>query len=396
MKKDYIRNKIHDIVHHDATAGVLMIIIALIALAYSNSPYDINYREWLDTKAGFIFGDFTLKKPILLWVNDGLITLFFFSIGLELKHEFMEGHLSKLSNIALPAFAAIGGIIMPSLIFTLFNFNDEFAIRGWAIPAATDAAFAVAILLLLGNRVPSSLKIFLLSLAIFDDIGAIIIIAIFYTSSLSFTALLFASLSILALAFLNFMRVQRVGFYYIVGTILWFSILKSGVHATLAGIITAFFIPLKKNDGSELVNDIAYHLKMWLAIFILPVFTFANAGINLSSINIDSIFSNVSLGIFLGLFVGKQLGVFLVSYFCIRLGIAKLPYGANYKHLYGVSILTGIGFTMSMFIDGLAYQGSNIFNYANSLAIILGSVVSGIVGFTYLYFISKRHRAKFL
>lgn len=382
--KHNIRNTIHNITHHDATAGIIMIILTIIALFLQNSSLGTNYREFLDTKFGFAYGSYELFKPILLWINDGLITIFFFAIGLELKHEFLEGHLSKLSNITLPALAALGGIIFPALTFTVFNLGDSYALRGWAIPAATDAAFSVAILLLLGSKVPSSLKIFLLSLAIFDDIGAIIVIAIFYTSELSVLALSIAAISIAILAFLNFMGIQRKSFYYIVGAVLWFSILKSGVHATLAGIITAFFIPLKRHDGTPLVTEILDHSKMWISVFILPLFAFANAGVDLSAISLSSVLSGVSLGIFLGLFVGKQLGVFLVCFVCIKLGLAKMPKDATMSQLYGVAILTGIGFTMSMFVDGLAYGGSDIYAYTDSLAIIVGSTLSGIVGYIFL------------
>ena len=386
-----IRNNLNYILQHDATGGIIMIVLTIIALVYQNSPYAFNYRKILEIKAGFVFGDYSLIKPILLWINDGLISLFFFSIGLELKHEFIEGHLSKPKNIALPAMAALGGILMPSLIFFLCNIGDDFALKGWAIPTATDTAFSLAILLFLGNKVPSSLKIFLLSLAIFDDIGAIVIIAIFYTAKLSVIALCFAVLSIIGLLCLNLFGVNRKSLYFIFGTFLWLSILKSGVHATLAGIITAFFIPLKKHDGSPLVMEIYDSCKVWIAIIILPLFAFANAGIDLSGITVDKLFSGVPVGIFLGLFLGKQIGVFLMSYLCVKAGLSQMPEQATWKHIYGVCILTGVGFTMSMFVDGLAYWGSSIFAYADSFAIILASVFSGITGYIYLrYFADKQ------
>lgn len=382
--KHNIRNKLNELIHHDATGGIIMIILTIVALIYQNSQYNYDYRVFLETQMGLVFGNFSLIKPLLLWINDGLITIFFFTIGLELKHEFLEGHLSKKSNITLPAMGALGGIICPSLIFILFNFSDPFSARGWAIPAATDAAFSIAILLLLGKRIPSSLKIFLLSLAIFDDIGAIVVIAISYTDQISTLALSFASIAIAILAFLNYMGVTRKSFYYIAGVLLWLSILKSGVHATLAGIITAFFIPLKKHDGTPLVMEIYNHSKLWIALLIFPLFAFANAGVDLSNITLSSFVSPVFLGVFLGLFLGKQLGVFLIVYLCIKFKLAQMPEGSNFKQLYGVCILTGIGFTMSLFIDSLAYGGSDIFNYADSLAIILASFVSGIVGYIYL------------
>lgn len=377
--------------HHDATAGILMMISTIVALCYQNSPYSYDYREWLDTKAGFLFGNYELIKPVLLWVNDGLISIFFFSIGLELKHEFIEGHLSKFSNVLLPALGAVGGILFPALIFILFNFGDAEAIKGWAIPTATDTAFAIAIVLMLGKLVPPSLKMFLLSLAIFDDIAAIAVIAIFYTSELSSIAFVVAGVALLGLLLLNFFHVHRKSFYYIIGIILWISVLKSGVHATLAGIATAFFIPLKKEDGSPLAMEIYKSLKMWIAILILPIFVFANAGIDLSSINIDYIFSGVSLGVLLGLFIGKQLGVFLMVFLCFKLKLTPMPKDANMKQIYGVCILTGIGFTMSMFIDTLAYGGSDQYAYADSLAIMLGSLLSGVVGYIYLRFFTLTH-----
>lgn len=393
-----IKNNLYYLSHHDATAGILMMIFTVIALAYQNSPYSYDYREWLETKAGFIFGNYELIKPVLLWVNDGLISIFFFSIGLELKHEFIEGHLSKFSNIMLPSLGAIGGILAPSLVFLAFNYSDPFALKGWAIPTATDSAFAIAVVLMLGKLVPSSLKIFLLSLAIFDDIAAIVIIAIFYTNQLSAVAFGFASIAILGLIILNIFHVQRKSFYYIIGIILWISVLKSGVHATLAGIITAFFIPLKKENGDPLVMEIYESLKMWIAVLILPVFVFANAGIDLSGMELKAIFSNVSLGILCGLFIGKQLGVFTMVYLCIKLKIAPMPKDANLKQVYGVCILTGIGFTMSMFIDTLAYGGTDFYSYADCLAIILGSLFSGIVGYIFLRFfaLSRQQRKELL
>ncbi len=385
-----IRNKFTELANHDAAAGIIMLLFTVIALAYMNSPYAVDYRDWLNTKAGLVFGSFELIKPLILWINDGIITIFFFSIGLELKHEFMEGELANKKNIILPAAAALGGMLTPALIFTLLNFSDPYAMRGWAIPTATDAAFSVAILLLLGRRVPSSLKIFLLSLAIFDDVGAIVVIAIFYTSQLSMAAFAGAGCAIVLLALMNFFHVTRKSIYCILGVFLWFTILKSGVHATLAGIITAFFIPLHDHEGRPLVHDIYNKLKGWIALFILPLFVLANAGLDLQSIDMSMLTSTVSLGIILGLFLGKQLGVFFFSLACIKIGLAPMPKGATYRQLYGVCILTGIGFTMSMFIDGLAYWGSPIFSYADSLAILLGSLISGVVGWIFLRFFAGK------
>ncbi|EDP6863364.1 Na+/H+ antiporter NhaA, partial [Campylobacter upsaliensis] len=327
--------------------------------------------------------------PFLLWVNDGLISIFFFAIGLELKKELMQGAFKEVRSIILPFAAALGGIIVPASIFALVNVGDAYTLKGWAIPTATDTAFALAVLMMCGRHIPSSLKIFLLSLAIFDDVGAILIIAIFYTSKLSIVAFIVASCAILALLTLNLLGITRKSFYFICSLILWVSVLKSGVHATLAGLITAFFIPVFTKDGKPFLKEIDESLKFWLVFVILPLFAFANAGVNLANIDLKSIFSGASVGIFLGLFVGKQVGVFLFSYLAIKSGLARLPEGANFKQLYGVCILTGIGFTMSLFIDGLAYEVSDIFNYADNLSILVASFCSGILGFVYLKFFAR-------
>lgn len=390
MRARELREHIGAIANHDAAAGITMLVFTLLALAWQNSPYSVNYRAWLELKAGVVFGSFELIKPVLLWVNDGLITIFFFSIGLELKHEFLEGQLSEKKKLILPSAAALGGMLTPALFFYAFNYFDPYALRGWAIPTATDTAFAVGILMLLGKRVPPSLKIFLLSLAIFDDVGAITVIALFYTTELSAAALFGALIAIVALFVLNLMQVSRKSLYLIAGLFLWFCILKSGVHATLAGIITAFFIPLRDEHGQPIVHHLYESLKSWLALLILPVFVFVNAGVDLSNIDVSSLFNHVSLGIFFGLFLGKQLGVFAFTMACIKLKLAKMPEGATVKQLYGVCILTGIGFTMSFFVDGLAYWGSDIFNYADALAILLASLCSGVFGWVYLRFFASR------
>ena len=376
--------------HNDATGGVLMMFCAVLALILQNGSYSTSYRHWIEMSAGVVFGDFQLIKPLLLWINDGLITIFFFSIGLELKVEFIKGHLSNRRNIILPALAALGGIVFPSLCFIAFNYNDAYAMRGWAIPASTDTAFSIAILLLLGTRVPASLKIFLLSMAIFDDIGAIMVIALFYTSELSMPALVLASFAIVCLMTLNYFGVGRRVLYLVFGLLLWFSILKSGVHATLAGIITAFFIPMKSAKGDHMVEPIAESLKIWIALVVLPIFTLANAGIDLSMINIKDFFAPVSLGIFVALVFGKPFGILLTVWLAMKARLVKMPTDATLTQIYGVCILTGIGFSMSMFVDSLAYQGSNKFNYADSLAILVGSFVSGVYGYVFLRFIACR------
>ena len=381
--------KLRAIFKNEALGGVLPIIFTLLALWIENGVFQGFYKEFLNLPVGFVIGSFELIKPFLLWINDGLIAIFFLCIGLELKYEIMRGQLRNIRSVSLPIFGALGGILVPAFIFALINLGDTHALRGWAIPTATDIAFGVGVLMLLGKRVPSSLKLFLLSLAIFDDFGAILIIALFYTSELSLAALIVSALCIACLGLLNYLRVSKLPFYFITGVLLWLAMLQSGVHATLAGLITAFFIPLHTKSGEPFLEEIYESLKFWLAFIILPLFAFANAGVNLSQIDFKSVFSPVFLGIFLGLFVGKQVGVFLFSWLSIKLGLTKLPENATFKQLYGVCILTGIGFTMSLFIDGLAYSAADIYNYADNLAILMASFCSGIVGFIYLKFFTK-------
>lgn len=391
--KVQLPRKLEEFAHNDATGGVIMMFCTVLALVLQNGSYSTSYRHWLEMSAGVVFGDFSLIKPLLLWINDGLITIFFFSIGLELKIEFIKGHLSDRRNIILPSLGAFAGIVFPSLFFIAFNYDNAFAMRGWAIPTSTDTAFSLALLLLLGSRVPASLKIFLLSMAIFDDIGAILVIALFYTSELSGPALILAAFALMCLLTLNYFGASRHMFYVFFGVIMWFAILKSGVHATLAGIITAFCIPMKDADDQPMVEPIYHSLKMWVALVVLPIFTIANAGVDLSMIDLNGLFSPVSLGIFTGLFFGKQIGIFLVIWLCIKFRIVKMPVDATYPQIYGVCILTGIGFSMSMFIDTLAYQGSNVFEYADSLAILLASLCSGVCGYCYLRFFACRTKA---
>lgn len=370
-----------------------MMVCIVLALILQNGSYSTSYRHGIEMSAGVVFGDFQLIKPLLLWINDGLITVFFFSIGLQLKIEFVKGNLSNPRNIILPALAAMGGILVPSLVFTLFNHGNEFAMRGWAIPTSTDTAFSVAILLLLGSRVPASLKILLLSTSVFDDMGAMMILAIFYTTDLSTSALSLAGVAVLGLVLLNYFGVGRKSLYIILGLILWFFILKSGVHPTLAGIITAFSIPMKSAYGELMVEPISDSLKVWVSLFVLPLFTLANAGIDLSMIDITGFFVPISIGIFFALTVGKPLGVFLVIWLAIKVRLVKQPSDANFVQIYGMCILTGIGFSMAFFYDSLAYEGSSVFEYADALAILVGSFVSGVYGYLFLRFVACRTAA---
>lgn len=381
----------------ESTSGILLIIATIFALLLNNSFLSEYYTSVLETQITFKVGQILdIDKPLILWINDGLMAIFFLLIGLEIKRELILGHLSSAKKIALPAIAAIGGMIVPALIFFIFNYGDDYALQGWAIPTATDIAFALGILSLLGKRISNSLKIFLMALAIFDDLGAILIIAFFYTSDLSFHAIILAGFCILILFLLNRFKVTRLGYYWMVGALLWIFVLKSGVHATLAGIIVAFCIPLHAiNEKRKLVSPVKHlehHIHYWVAFYILPLFAFVNAGVDLSSISFEKVVNPTSTGIVLGLFLGKQIGVFLFSFLAIKYKIATLPKCSSWGQLYGVSVLTGIGFTMSLFIDSLAFENSNIFFYSDKLAILVGSFISGIAGYLILRFVKVKRR----
>ena len=381
-------DNIKDFIKKESSAGIILIIATIVALILENSPLSTLYNTILHTHVEVRFGNLQIAKPFLLWVNDGLMAIFFFLIGLEVKREVLEGHLSSLKQIALPGIAALGGMAMPALIFILFNQSESFSLKGWAIPTATDIAFALGILSLLGKQVPSSLKIFLMALAIIDDLGAIIIIAIFYTSDLSVASITVSAISLIILFIMNRVGVTKKAAYILVGVILWVSVLKSGVHATLAGVALAFLIPLnsKDKDGNSfsMAKELEHDLHYWVAFLILPLFAFVNAGVSLKGITVDDMLNSVPLGIMLGLFLGKQIGVFGFSYIAIKLKLAKLPDKSSWMQLYGLSVLTGIGFTMSLFIDSLAYNDAQIYHYADKLAVILGSTLSGIVGYLIL------------
>lgn len=385
--------KLNILLKKDSSAGILLIFVTIIALILQNSGLSEIYTGFLHTHVEIRFGELQIAKPLLLWVNDGLMAVFFFLIGLEVKREVVEGHLSSVSQVALPGIAAIGGMVVPALVFIAFNQGDSFAMKGWAIPTATDIAFALGVLSLLGKRVPASLKIFLLALAIIDDLGAIVIIALFYTSELSTISIIIASGSLTLLFIMNRFGVSNKAAYILVGIILWVSVLKSGVHATLAGVALAFMIPLasKDNEGKtfSLSKEMEHDLHYWVAFMILPLFAFVNAGVDLRGISLEEMFNPVPIGIMLGLFLGKQLGVFGFSWLAIKLGLASLPARSNWKQLYGVSILTGIGFTMSLFVDSLAYNDTQIYHYADKLAILLGSFLAGIVGYLVLRYSNK-------
>ena len=384
-------------IRKESTSGLILIAVTILALILRNSTFSEFYTSFLHTPIEFKVGEILdINKPLLLWINDGLMAMFFLLIGLEIKRELIAGHLSSARKIALPAIAALGGMVVPAIIYVAFNYGDEFALQGWAIPTATDIAFALGILSLLGRRIPTSLKIFLMALAIFDDLGAILIIAIFYTNDLSFHAISFAGICIMLLILLNRFQVTKLGFYWLVGILLWIFVLKSGVHATLAGIIVAFTIPLHAvNEKRKLVSpakSLQHHIHYWVAFYILPLFAFVNAGVDLSDLSFDKITNGASLGIIFGLFIGKQVGVFGFTYLAIKYKVANFPKCSTWTQIYGVAVLTGIGFTMSLFIDTLAFHNSNAFFYTDKLGILLGSFLSGIVGYLILRFAkSKRN-----
>ena len=375
-------------IQKESSAGIILIFVTIAALFLQNSFLSNFYTSFLHTPVEIRFGELHIAKPLLLWVNDGLMAIFFFLIGLEVKREVMEGHLSSLKQVTLPAIAALGGMAIPALVFIAFNKGESFAMNGWAIPTATDIAFALGILSLLGSRVPASLKIFLMALAIIDDLGAIVIIALFYTSDLSTLSISIAAVSLLILFLMNRMDVAIKSAYILVGIVLWVSVLKSGVHATLAGVALAFMIPLssrdKKGKSFSMLKEMEHDLHTWVAFFILPLFAFVNAGVDLKGISPSEMLEPVPLGIMLGLFIGKQAGVFGFSWLAIKTGIASLPKESNWVLLYGVSVLTGIGFTMSLFIDTLAYNDTQIYHYADKLAVLLGSFLSAIIGYLIL------------
>ncbi len=374
----------------EASAGIVLMAAAALAMFAANSPVAGLYTFFLDTPVAVRVGALEIAKPLLLWVNDGLMAIFFFLVGLELKREFLEGELSRPANVLLPALGAVGGMAVPVAVFVWFNNGDPVAMQGWAIPAATDIAFALGILMLLGSRVPISLKVFLVSLAIFDDLGAVLIIAIFYSSDLSTTALIASATCLVILALLNFRGVGSVSTYVLVGVVMWIAVLKSGVHATLAGVALAAFIPMRDSNDAQRspLRELEHDLHSVVAFGVLPLFAFVNAGISLDGVSLADLLHNVPLGIAAGLFIGKQVGIFLLCFFAIKLGLARLPEGANWGSLYGVSILCGVGFTMSLFVGSLAFENNALDRevlFDERLGIIVGSLLSGIVGYVVLH-----------
>lgn len=372
------------IIKNEASVGVLLLIATILALVFQNSNLTHNfYQAFLHFPIIIGFGDLMLNKPLEFWVNDVLMAIFFFSIGLELKREMIEGQLRHFSRVFLPSFAAIGGVIAPAIIFSIINWGDSFAMRGWAIPTATDIAFAVGVLAILGKRVPSGLKIFVLTLAIMDDLCAIVIIALFYSTEISIFYILIGLICAVVLILMNKKGIDCKAPYILVSILLWICVLNSGIHATIAGVIAAFTIPIyNKKTGSSMLKDMEHSIGNYVNFIILPIFAFANAGVDIRGVAPSEILNPVPLGIIAGLFFGKQIGIFLFSYIVIKLKFAPMPENSNWVQLYSIAIICGIGFTMALFVDNLAYAPNpNLYDHTDKLAILLASLISGVVGY---------------
>lgn len=370
----------------ESAGGILLLFSAAVAMLLANSPLSSQYHDFLNLPVSLQIGSFSINKTLIHWINDGFMAVFFVLVGMEVKKELFEGALSSYQQAIFPAIAAVGGMIVPALVYWFIAKQDPSLANGWAIPMATDIAFALGIMALLSKQVPLPLKIFLLALAIIDDLGAIVVIALFFSYELSVQALIFSGISILTLVLLNRFRVSALCAYMVVGAILWASVLKSGVHATLAGVIIGFCIPLKGKKGERPLHDFEHILAPWSSFVILPLFAFANAGVSFDGIDVSMISSPLLLAIACGLIIGKPVGVFGFSYISVKLGLAKLPDGINFKQIFAVAVLCGIGFTMSMFLASLAFNadaGESV-NTLSRLGILLGSTVSATLGYLFL------------
>ena len=370
----------------ESAGGILLLFSAAVAMLLANSPLSSQYNDFLNLPVSLQIGSFSINKTLIHWINDGFMAVFFVLVGMEVKKELFEGALSSYQQAIFPAIAAVGGMIVPALVYWFIAKQDPSLANGWAIPMATDIAFALGIMALLSKQVPLPLKIFLLALAIIDDLGAIVVIALFFSHELSVQALIFSGISILTLVLLNRFRVSALCAYMVIGAILWASVLKSGVHATLAGVIIGFCIPLKGKKGEQPLHDFEHILAPWSSFVILPLFAFANAGVSFNGIDVSMISSPLLLAIACGLIIGKPVGVFGFSYISVKLGLAKLPDGINFKQIFAVAVLCGIGFTMSMFLASLAFDadaGESV-NTLSRLGILLGSTVSATLGYLFL------------
>jgi Na+:H+ antiporter, NhaA family len=367
----------------ESAGGIVLAVAALAALAVSNSPWGGAYEHFLSLPGELRIGGelLVLSKPLILWVNDLWMALFFFLVGLEIKREFVEGELASWRQAVLPAVAALGGMAAPALIYVLINLGDAVALRGWAIASATDIAFAIGILMLLGSRVPASLKVFVTAVAIIDDLGAIVVIALFYTDKLSALALVGAGAGALLLLALNRARVMRVEVYAAVGLLIWVCVLKSGVHATLAGVVTAMAVPMRDDDGGSPLERVEHGLHPWVAFGVLPAFAFCNAGVSLAGVTLATLLQPIPLGIAVGLVAGKAIGVYGAAWLLVRSGVAPRPAAASWLQLFGAAVLCGIGFTMSLFIGALAFDGQGSgYEMQLKLGVLCGSLVAGVLG----------------
>lgn len=390
-KAEVMRKPLHQFFRLEAAGGLSLMIATALALIAANSSLSVQYNLLLQIPFEIRLGVFGISKPLLLWINDGLMALFFFLVGMELKREVVQGHLSSARQASLPAFAALGGMLVPAAFYVALNRGDSMAMGGWAIPTATDIAFALGVLSLLGKRVPTALKAFLLSVAIFDDLGAIIVIALFYTAKLSVLSLGVAAVLLIGLFCLNRFGITRPTAYFLLGVPLWVAVLKSGVHATLAGVVLAMFIPLRSSAAhpttESLLARLEHALHPWVAFGVLPIFAFANAGVSVFKLSISEVFHPVPLGIITGLLFGKLIGIMAMSSLAVRLGIASRPDGVSWWQLFGVALLCGIGFTMSLFIASLAFeQGGAAYLGLERFGILIGSLISGSLGYAVLRF----------
>jgi NhaA family Na+:H+ antiporter len=377
----------------DLYGGIALGVATIAALIVANSPLGHHYEALLQMTGEVRIGSIGLSKSLEHWINDGLMAIFFLLVGLEIKREALQGALAGVRKAALPIVAAVGGFVVPAAIYAAVNWGDPNALRGWAVPAATDIAFAIGVCAMLGRAVPASLKTFLLALAIIDDLMAIIVIAIFHTADLSVLALALGGVGVAALVVLNLFDLRKPALYLVVGLFTWVCVLKSGVHATLAGVAVGFAMPLTKHDGHSMLEQTEHALKPWVSYAIVPIFAFANAGVSLGGVAFPDIWAPVPLGIIAALFVGKQFGVFGASIVAIKLGVAALPQGASVVKLYGIAILTGIGFTMSLFIGTLAFDDENVLTQLR-LGILAASLASGVFGALLLAATGQAHETE--
>jgi len=381
-----IANAAREFMKMESAGGILLLAAAIIAMLVANSPLAGLYSELLDTTVAMQVGALSINKPLLLWINDGLMAIFFFLIGLEIKREIMEGELSSFSQVILPSMGALGGMIVPAAIYAWMNWSDSVALDGWAIPVATDIAFALALLGVFGSRVPIALKVFLLTLAIFDDLAAIVIIAIFYSGDLAVGSLVFAAVAVVTGVVMNRLGVTRISYYILLGIILWIAVLKSGVHATLAGVIIALCVPMRDQQGQSPLLRLEHDLHGTVAFVILPIFAFANAGLSLGDMSMGDLIHPVTMGVILGLLVGKPLGILFFVGLAVGLRFAQLPKNITWMQLLGVAFACGIGFTMSLFIAGLAFEHCSEGYFAGDrLGIVVGSVLAAVVAYLLLH-----------